>query len=134
MKTWIAIVAAAVVLALTVIGAPAQTPADIELAQKALKLRGHDPGPIDGISGPRTSAALKAYQQAQGLEATGKLDDATLGKLSEPSGLPSRGPAPTASKTQTGGDKQPSPADPAQGTKTGANVGEGASYSRSTQK
>ena len=130
MKTWIAIVAAAVVLALTVIGAPAQTPADIELAQKSLKQRGHDPGPIDGVNGPRTTAALKAYQQTQGLEATGRLDAATLGKLSEPSGEP----APTASKTQTGGDKRPSPADPAQGTKTGANVGEGASYSRSTQK
>ena len=134
MKTWIAIVAAAVVLALTVIGAPAQTPADVELAQKALKQRGHDPGPIDGVNGPRTSAALKAYQQAQGLEATGRLDDSTLAKLSEPSAQPSRGPAPTASNTQTGGDKRPSPVDPAQGTKTGANVGEGASYSRSTQK
>jgi peptidoglycan hydrolase-like protein with peptidoglycan-binding domain len=134
MKTWIAIVAAAVVLALTVIGAPALTPADIELAQKSLKARGHDPGPIDGVNGPRTTAALKAYQQAQGLEATGRLDDATLGKLSEPSGQASRGPAPTPSKTQTGGDKRPSPADPEQATKTGANAGEGASYSRSTQK
>jgi peptidoglycan hydrolase-like protein with peptidoglycan-binding domain len=134
MKTWIAIVAAAVVLALTVIGAPAQTPADIELAQKALKANGHDPGPIDGVNGPRTIAALKAYQQAQGLEATGRLDDETLGKLSEPTGQPSRGPAPTASKTQTGGDTRPSPADPAQGTKTGANVGEGASYSRSNEE
>jgi peptidoglycan hydrolase-like protein with peptidoglycan-binding domain len=134
MKTWIVIVAAAVVLALTVIGAPAQTPGDIELAQKSLKQRGHDPGPIDGVNGPRTIAALKAYQQAQGLEATGRLDDATLGKLSEPTGQPSRGPAPTASKTQTGGDTRPSPVDPAQATKTGANAGEGASYSRSTQK
>jgi hypothetical protein len=37
-------------------------------------------------------------------------------------------------QTQTGGDTRPSPADPAQAHKTGGNVGEGASYSRSTEK
>lgn len=41
--------------------------------------------------------------------------------------------APSAS-TQTGGDRRPSPVDPAQASKTGANAGEGASYSRSNEK
>jgi hypothetical protein len=41
--------------------------------------------------------------------------------------------APAAS-TQTGGDTKPNAVDPAQGTKTGGNVGEGASYSRSNEK
>jgi peptidoglycan hydrolase-like protein with peptidoglycan-binding domain len=117
MKTLILTAAAVVVLALSVSEAAAQTGADVERVQKALKQNGHDPGPIDGVNGPRTRAALKTYQTAQGLEATGRLDDATLAKLGE-----------------TGGDTRPSPVDPSAATKTGANVGEGASYSRSTQK
>jgi hypothetical protein len=39
-----------------------------------------------------------------------------------------------SSSTQTGGDRRPSPVDPAQASKTGANAGEGASYSRSNEK
>jgi peptidoglycan hydrolase-like protein with peptidoglycan-binding domain len=118
--------AVAIAIALGAMPAVAQSGADIERVQKALKDSGHDPGPIDGVSGPRTAAALKAYQKAQGLEATGRLDDATLAKLG--------GAKRTPSTTQSGGDTRPSPADPAQATKTGANVGEGASYSRSNQK
>jgi peptidoglycan hydrolase-like protein with peptidoglycan-binding domain len=126
MSTW-RIVAAASVVVMFGIG-PGLAHADVEVqrAQKALKQSGHDPGPIDGVNGPRTTSALKAYQQANGLEATGQLDDATRAKLGEP--------AKSASKTQAGGDARPSPADPAQATKTGGNAGEGASYSRSTQK
>jgi peptidoglycan hydrolase-like protein with peptidoglycan-binding domain len=124
MKTWLR--AVAVVLALSVSPMLAQGGADVERVQKALQQNGHDPGPIDGVNGPRTTSALKAYQKAQGLEPTGQLDDATLAKL----GAPAR----SASQTQTGGDARPSPTDPAKADKTGANVGEGASYSRSTQK
>ena len=29
--------------------------------QQAMKALGHDPGPIDGIMGPRTKAALQKY-------------------------------------------------------------------------
>jgi len=126
MKLSLVAAAAAVALLLGAMPAPAQTGADIERVQKALKQNGHDPGPVDGVNGPRTTSALKAYQQAQGLEATGRLDDATLAKLTEP--------ARAASQTKTGGDTRPAPVDPAQGAKTGANVGEGASYSRSTHK
>jgi peptidoglycan hydrolase-like protein with peptidoglycan-binding domain len=32
--------------------------------QQALKASGHDPGPIDGILGPRTKAALRSYASA----------------------------------------------------------------------
>jgi hypothetical protein len=42
-------------------------------------------------------------------------------------------PDPNASPN-TGGDTRPSAVDPAQSTTTGANVGEGASYNRSTEK
>ena len=126
MKTSRLAAAVAIAAALAAMPASAQSGADMERVQKALKANGHDPGPIDGVDGPRTAAALKAYQKAQGLEATGRLDDATLAKLG--------GANPTPSTTQSGGDTRPSPADPAQAGKTGANVGEGASYSRSNQK
>lgn len=100
--------------------------AQIERAQQALKDAGHDPGAIDGVVGARTSAALRAYQKQQGLNETGRLDEPTMAKLG--------GGEPSASTSQTAGDQKRSQADPAQATKTGANAGEGASYSRSTEK
>ena len=113
----------------------AQGGADVERAQKALKQAGHDPGPIDGVMGAQTSAALKAYQKAQGLRVTGQLDADTSAKLGEPAtaASPSSLPAPSSSP-QTGGDTKPNAVDPAQAAKTGANAGEGASYSRSQEK
>lgn len=39
--------------------------------QQALKDRGYDPGPIDGIIGAGTKRALRAWQQAAGLPADG---------------------------------------------------------------
>ena len=128
MKRWLVLTAAALVVTASggLTPSVADDGTDLARLQEALKQQGHDPGPIDGVDGPRTQAALKAYQHAQGLEATGRLDDATRAKLG--------GPAKSTSQTQTGGDTRPAPADPAQSNKTGANVGEGASYSRSTQK
>ena len=40
------------------------TPERIREVQKALREAGHDPGPIDGILGPRTKAALRQYAAA----------------------------------------------------------------------
>lgn len=59
-------------------GANKQTVTDV---QQALKGKGQDPGPIDGMMGPQTQAALKAYQKAEGLEATGRLDAKTKASL-----------------------------------------------------
>ena len=42
--------------------------------------------------------------------------------------------APRPSTEQTGGDTKPNAVDPAQSHQTGANAGEGASYSRSQEK
>jgi hypothetical protein len=39
--------------------------------QKALKILGYDPGTFDGIFGPRTKAALQAFQQDNGLDPDG---------------------------------------------------------------
>jgi peptidoglycan hydrolase-like protein with peptidoglycan-binding domain len=49
--------------------------------QQALQDKGMDPGPIDGIMGPKTQAALRAFQQDQKLPPTGRMDDQTLAKL-----------------------------------------------------
>jgi peptidoglycan hydrolase-like protein with peptidoglycan-binding domain len=54
---------------------------DIMAAQQALKDKGQDPGMIDGKMGRRTRAALADYQKAEGLKATGRLDDDTRAKL-----------------------------------------------------
>lgn len=44
--------------------------------QEHLKAAGFDPGPIDGIFGPRLKAALRQYQAVHGLQVTGLLDEA----------------------------------------------------------
>jgi len=46
-------------------------------AQQALKTYGIDPGPIDGIMGPRTRTAIKIYQAENKLHETGILDTET---------------------------------------------------------
>jgi len=50
-------------------------------AQVSLRQAGYDPGPVDGVMGPRTQTALASYQRAQGLAATGHLDSETLVRL-----------------------------------------------------
>lgn len=62
-------------------------------AQARLKAAGFDPGPIDGVLGPRTQAALRRYQASQGLPETGALDDATQRVLLPPERPPERGEA-----------------------------------------
>jgi lysozyme family protein len=49
--------------------------------QSALQAQGYYQGEIDGVLGPDTQAALSAYQQAQGLEDTGAVDEPTVESL-----------------------------------------------------
>lgn len=51
--------------------------------QTILEARGFDPGPIDGIFGPRTEAAVKAYQEAYALKVDGIVGPITWGSLNE---------------------------------------------------
>jgi peptidoglycan hydrolase-like protein with peptidoglycan-binding domain len=53
----------------------------IKQAQQKLSAAGHDAGQADGIMGPKTAQALKDFQQAKGLEASGRLDQRTLAEL-----------------------------------------------------
>ncbi|HHW56183.1 MAG TPA: LysM peptidoglycan-binding domain-containing protein [Clostridia bacterium] len=49
--------------------------------QARLKSLGFDPGPIDGVFGPKTEAAVKAYQQSRGLPVSGIVNDITWNAL-----------------------------------------------------
>lgn len=37
---------------------------EVKLIQASLLLRGYNPGPIDGVFGPRTTRALNAYERS----------------------------------------------------------------------
>jgi peptidoglycan hydrolase-like protein with peptidoglycan-binding domain len=49
--------------------------------QQALQNKGYDVGTIDGVMGPRTKSALREFQQQQGLNRSGQLDQPTLSAL-----------------------------------------------------
>lgn len=53
----------------------------LRLAQVALLYIGIDPGPIDGVQGPRTRAAVRTFQAQQQLPITGTLDPLTDARL-----------------------------------------------------
>lgn len=52
-----------------------------EPTQQLLATLGYYTGPVDGIAGPRTTAAIKSAQKALGLEVTGKSSDRLLQSL-----------------------------------------------------
>ncbi len=56
-------------------------PDKVRSAQAALKAQGFDLGKVDGVYGPSTRAAISNYQRSNGLQETGRFDQATLAKL-----------------------------------------------------
>ena len=52
-------------------------------AQERLALKGYSPGPADGMLGPQTQAAIRAFQEASGQEPTGRVDNTLLDSLRE---------------------------------------------------
>jgi Putative peptidoglycan binding domain len=55
-------------------------------AQQALKDKGYDPGPVDGVQGPKTREALRDYQQKENLNENGQLGPETMDHLGVKSG------------------------------------------------
>jgi peptidoglycan hydrolase-like protein with peptidoglycan-binding domain len=53
----------------------------IRMVQLTLKDSGFDPGPIDGILGPKTRGAIKKFQIKNNLEPTGAIDEQTINQL-----------------------------------------------------
>jgi peptidoglycan hydrolase-like protein with peptidoglycan-binding domain len=58
--------------------------ASVVTLQNQLKAAGFDPGAADGAFGPKTTAAVKAFQRARGLEADGVVGPKTWAALSKP--------------------------------------------------
>lgn len=68
-------------LSLAAAGAAFASEPGVEAAQRRLAEIGFDPGPVDGIAGPRTRRAIRAFQKANQLRVSGRLDAKTLNKL-----------------------------------------------------
>jgi peptidoglycan hydrolase-like protein with peptidoglycan-binding domain len=54
--------------------------------QSALLRRGINPGPLDGVFGPRTEAAVRRFQEVEALATDGVAGPKTLAALAAPSG------------------------------------------------
>jgi hypothetical protein len=93
----------------------------VKQAQQALKDKGHDPGPIDGVMGSRTKEAVKSFQSASNLQVTGTLDAATSQKLGISSGgdaMGSRGNLQSESNSMKSHSKMPSDSNTTRGKDT----------------
>jgi cell wall-associated NlpC family hydrolase len=66
--------------------------------QTLLKSKGFNPGPVDGAFGPKTKAAVLAFQRAKGISVDGIVGPQTWGKLKG-----AGGPAPTPNPNPGGG-------------------------------
>jgi peptidoglycan hydrolase-like protein with peptidoglycan-binding domain len=73
----------------------------VKQAQQKLKDDGEYQGQVDGKLGPKTAAAVKQYQQKNGLKQTGRLDRDTLGKLGVNSTTGSGSSAPAADSSNS---------------------------------
>jgi hypothetical protein len=73
---------------------------DIREVQGRLQSLGFDPGPVDGASGPKTTAAVKGYQQAHGLQPTGVADKNMLDELRQEPGSTAPPSPPPRPRTQ----------------------------------
>jgi len=56
-------------------------PNDVNTIQQTLLDKGHYRGKVDGVFGLRTRAGIRAYQKAENLPVTSRLDNQTAGKL-----------------------------------------------------
>ena len=72
---------ALLVVTLAMLVVPAQDAELITKVQSALKDKGLDPGPIDGLMGPRTSRALRDFQIQNDIQVTGEINKETLDRL-----------------------------------------------------
>ncbi|MEM6356490.1 MAG: peptidoglycan-binding protein [Pseudomonadota bacterium] len=86
--------------------------AAIAEVQASLAALGYDPGPADGLPGPRTAAAIEAWQRDRGHAVTGKPDAATIAALRAERAagtLPATPPAAVVAGTRPGAAAAPAP-------------------------
>ena len=72
---------------------PSRTPAvepadksDVRTAQRLLTELGHDPGPVDGVLGPKTRIAIMQFQINQGIKLNGEVSDDLIVRLARAAG------------------------------------------------
>ena len=101
---------------------------DVKVLQRALIAAGVSVrGGADGVFGPATAAALTSYQQANGLAATGVVDDAVIAKLALVPGVPASTPAPSPPPA-------PTPAPTTGGSYVGLTVGSNGALVKDLQR
>lgn len=83
-------------------------------AQSLLASLGYSVGTVDGMMGPRTETALKAYERKSGLKVDGRVDDQLMTRLRNDARSAPRGNESTATET---------PAPPARQSLTGRVLG-----------
>jgi peptidoglycan hydrolase-like protein with peptidoglycan-binding domain len=71
----------ALALSFSVVPVLAQGSQNVRNVQQALKDKGYDPGPVDGIYGPHTRDALRQYQEHEHLTASGRINSETMSSL-----------------------------------------------------
>jgi TPR repeat protein len=60
---------------------PSGTAAMVAEAQRLLKQRGFDPGPVDGVPGKRTQEAVRSFQRRLGMAPTGDVTEVLIAKM-----------------------------------------------------
>jgi peptidoglycan hydrolase-like protein with peptidoglycan-binding domain len=91
--------------------APGVEQSTIKQAQEQLSSKGHDVQ-ADGVLGPKTQAALKEFQEKEGIQASGRLDQETLAALGVEEGSAGTGsssPASEAPSPQSSADPTTEP-------------------------
>jgi hypothetical protein len=93
----------------------------VKAIQEALKTKGFDPGPADGVVGPKTGQALRDFQKSQNLQATGRIDDKTASALGVEGGM-AGGSQPSSKESTIGsrGKSEPSGTSPGGASGTGS--------------
>ena len=99
--------------------APGMEQTTVKQAQEKLGSKGHDVQ-ADGVLGPKTQAALKEFQEKEGIQASGRLDQETLAALGveeASAGTGSSSPASSGSSDSSNpATSAPNPSAPSQGT------------------
>jgi peptidoglycan hydrolase-like protein with peptidoglycan-binding domain len=110
---------------------------DVRSVQEALKGKGHNPGPIDGVIGPRTQQALRAFQRAQNIQTSGQLDSSTASALgvtlsSSSSSTPGSSTPSSSSRSSSGAGSSGSGTSSDPSSRDGSGMGSSSSSTKSS--
>ena len=77
---------------------------EVEALQRRLLAKGFNPGPTDGVFGPKTEGAVKRFQERHGLQVDGIVGPKTMAAFETPASAP--GPAPAPAAPESGGNAE----------------------------